>query len=297
MLQHQTPNPERRNPTPYTRNPKPETFSLDAGIRIARRLLLEINALGLPTGCEFLDTISPQFLADLVSWGAIGARTTESQVHRELASGLSMPIGFKNGTSGWDIKIACDAITSSSFAHSFLSVTHQGTVAIVSTTGNKDCHLILRGGADKTNFDQESVARCVALLQKAKVTANVVIDCSHGNSQKLHANQPKVSFLTSGLINPLTTETRTQVMIESNLVEGAQPLTDGKALVYGQSITDACIDWNTTTTVLPSPCTSRGMWVTWGLQVIGELRRIYPISTRRWPVYQIRPVFLLFLHY
>jgi len=168
------------------------SHNIKKGIRIARQILMDINLLGLPCGCEFLDTISPQYLADLVTWGAIGARTTESQVHRELTSGLSMPVGFKNGTSG-DVQIAADAIKAAKYPHSFLSVTAQGTVAIVETRGNDDCHLILRGGSKGTNYDETSVTQAVAMLDKAKVNARVVVDCSHGNSNKLHTNQPLVA--------------------------------------------------------------------------------------------------------
>mmetsp|Transcript_31198 Transcript_31198/g.48839 ORF Transcript_31198/g.48839 Transcript_31198/m.48839 type:complete len:403 (-) Transcript_31198:2106-3314(-) len=197
------------------------THNINKGIRLARGILLEINNLGLPCGAEFLDTISPQYIADLVCWGAIGARTTESQVHRELSSGLSMPVGFKNGTSG-DVQVAIDAVRAALYPHSFLSVTTQGTVAIVSTDGNPDCHLILRGGAKTTNYDKDSIASATALLEKAKLEPRIIVDCSHGNSQKLHTNQPKVvadiaSQLESG------TSTIKGVMIESNLKEGNQP--------------------------------------------------------------------------
>eukprot|EP00802_Teleaulax_amphioxeia_P013223 Tamp_13272.p1 GENE.Tamp_13272~~Tamp_13272.p1 ORF type:complete len:415 (-),score=88.25 Tamp_13272:490-1692(-) len=227
------------------------THNIKKGIRLARKILLDINQLGLPCGCEFLDTISPQYLADLVTWGAIGARTTESQVHRELTSGLSMPVGFKNGTSG-DCQIAADAIKAAKFSHSFLSVTSQGTVAIVNTKGNAYCHLILRGGSKGTNYDAESVAQAVGMLDKAKVNSKVVVDCSHGNSNKLHSNQPKVAADIAAQIAGGSTKIF-GVMIESNIEEGnqAEPLKNpGKPLKYGQSITDACIHWADTETVL-----------------------------------------------
>jgi 3-deoxy-7-phosphoheptulonate synthase len=227
------------------------THNIKKGIRLARQILLDINEQGLPCGCEFLDTISPQYLADLVTWGAIGARTTESQVHRELTSGLSMPVGFKNGTSG-DCQIAADAIKASEFAHSFLSVTSQGTVAIVNTNGNAHCHLILRGGSKGTNYDGESVAAAVRMLEKAQVNAKVVVDCSHGNSNKLHTNQSKVAEDVAAQLAQGSTKIF-GVMIESNIEEGNQPeplKNPGKPLKYGQSITDACIHWADTETVL-----------------------------------------------
>jgi len=225
--------------------------NINKGVKLARGLLLQINELGLPCGCEFLDTITPQYIADLVAWGAIGARTTESQVHRELASGLSMPVGFKNGTSG-DVQIALDAIRAAKYAHSFLSVTFQGTVAIVSTKGNDDCHLILRGGADSTNYDEASIAGAVASLDKAKVNSRVVVDCSHGNSKKIHTNQPLVA---AELGRQIAAGSRAVlgVMVESNLVAGNQPeplKNGGKPLEFGKSITDACIDWESTEQVL-----------------------------------------------
>uniref|UniRef100_A0A7S4NPH0 3-deoxy-7-phosphoheptulonate synthase n=1 Tax=Guillardia theta TaxID=55529 RepID=A0A7S4NPH0_GUITH len=200
------------------------SHNINKGIRLARRILLDINKLGMPCGCEFLDTISPQYLADLVSWGAIGARTTESQVHRELASGLSMPVGFKNGTSG-DVQIASDAIKASLFPHCFLSVTSQGTVAIVTTKGNDDCHLILRGGGSGPNYDKKSVADAVSILEKSKLeprNRKVVVDCSHGNSRKQHKNQPLVA---KDIAEQISEGGRSifGVMIESNIEEGNQP--------------------------------------------------------------------------
>jgi 3-deoxy-7-phosphoheptulonate synthase len=222
-----------------------ESFRIDEGLRIARQLLIEINRLGLPAGSEFLDVISPQYLGDLISWGAIGARTTESQVHRELASGLSAPIGFKNGTDG-NIKIATDAIQAAAGAHHFLSVHKNGQVAIVQTKGNKDCHVILRGGK-APNYDAESVAAACADLEKAKLPATLMVDCSHANSSKQHEKQLDVA-------KDIATQIRAGsnrvfgVMIESHLNAGAQKFTPGKddasALEYGRSITDACLGWD-----------------------------------------------------
>lgn len=228
------------------------SFNINKGLKKARKFLLDINSLGLPAAGEFLDTISPQFIADLVSWGAIGARTTESQVHRELASGLSCPVGFKNGTSG-DFQVAVDACTSSSSGHSFLSVTKNGIAAIVHTKGNKACHIILRGGKQKTNFDAESVKVAINALEKSGVETGLMIDCSHGNSQKKHKNQPKV---VSELAKQVATGNKRimGVMIESHLNEGNQKHVPGKndvsALKYGVSITDACIDFETTKQVI-----------------------------------------------
>ncbi|GDX58663.1 phospho-2-dehydro-3-deoxyheptonate aldolase [Comamonadaceae bacterium] len=221
-----------------------ETFRIDEGLRIARQLLIEINRLGLPAGSEFLDVISPQYLGDLISWGAIGARTTESQVHRELASGLSAPIGFKNGTDG-NIKIASDAIQAAAGAHHFLSVHKNGQVAIVQTLGNPDCHVILRGGK-APNYDARSVAAACQDLQKANLPPTLMVDCSHANSSKQHEKQLDVARdiaaqLTAGSCHVFG------VMIESHLLAGAQKFTpgadDATALVYGQSITDACLGW------------------------------------------------------
>lgn len=228
------------------------TYNINKGLRLARQLLLDISEMGLPIGTEFLDTISPQYTSDLVSWGAIGARTTESQVHRELASGLSCPIGFKNGTSG-DIQIAADAIESAAGQHCFLGINEWGCASIVRTTGNPACHVILRGGSDGPNYSAEHVSKACAKLEKAKLRQTLMIDCSHGNSSKLHKNQPIVAQniadqLASGSKNVFG------VMIESNIVEGNQKLnpgvTDVKTLKYGQSVTDACIDWTTTIQVL-----------------------------------------------
>jgi len=224
-----------------------ETYNINKGLRMARELMIQINTLGVPCGCEFLDTISPQFTADLVSWGAIGARTTESQLHRELTSGLSMPVGFKNSTSG-DIKVAMDAVTSSTHKHCFLGITSQGLTAIVQTGGNPDCHVILRGGSAAPNYDEESVKKCEEKIEKAKMNCKLMIDCSHANSRKKHTNQPIVlecvgKQVAAGNKNIIG------VMIESNLVAGAQKL-GGTPLVYGQSITDACVNWDDTVDML-----------------------------------------------
>ncbi|GAC1309168.1 MAG: 3-deoxy-7-phosphoheptulonate synthase AroG [Vulcanimicrobiaceae bacterium] len=214
------------------------SFEINRGLRVARELLLAINELGVPAGSEFLDTITPQYIADLVAWGAIGARTTESQVHRELASGLSCPVGFKNGTDG-NIKIALDAIAAANHAHHFLSVTKEGRSAIVATTGNDDAHLILRGGTSP-NYDAASVAGVASAMQAAGVSTGLMIDASHGNSSKQHANQiPVVSDIAARIARG--DRTIAGVMLESHLVAGRQDLVPGRPLVYGQSITDACI--------------------------------------------------------
>ncbi len=226
-----------------------DSFDINHGLRIARGLLLELANMGVPSGTEFLDTISPQYIADLIAWGAIGARTTESQIHRELASGLSMPVGFKNGTGG-SIQIALDAIQSSSRPHHFLSVTKQGVSAIVTTTGNESCHLILRGGKSGPNFEKPEIDAAVAMLREQNLPESVMVDCSHGNSMKDYRNQPLVA---RNLANQIAEGSKaiTSVMIESNLVEGNQKLTsDLKALTHGQSVTDACIGWDDTVEVL-----------------------------------------------
>jgi len=226
-----------------------QSFNINKGIRMARQLLLDLNAMGLPVSLEFLDTISPQFTSDLISWGAIGARTTESQLHRELTSGLSMPVGFKNGTGG-DLKIAVDAIKSASAPHNFLGVNDQGLAAIVGTEGNKDCHVILRGGSSGPNYEEKHIVKAAEMLKKADLPARVMVDCSHGNSQKLHKNQPIVCEYLADLVAQ-GNKNVLGVMIESNLVAGNQKLGDDpKKLIYGQSITDACIDWETTVGVL-----------------------------------------------
>jgi 3-deoxy-7-phosphoheptulonate synthase len=207
--------------------------------------------MGVPAGTEFLDTISPQYIADMIAWGAIGARTTESQIHRELASGLSMPVGFKNGTGG-SIQIALDAIQSSSMPHHFLSVTKQGVSAIVSTAGNESCHLILRGGKTGPNYEKAEVNAAAAMLREQNLTESVMIDCSHGNSMKDYRNQPMVARNVAGQI-AAGCKVITSVMIESNLVEGNQKLAkDLSRLTRGQSVTDACIGWNDTVETLDS---------------------------------------------
>jgi 3-deoxy-7-phosphoheptulonate synthase len=222
-----------------------ESFRIDEGLRIARQLLIEINRLGLPAGSEFLDVISPQYLGDLISWGAIGARTTESQVHRELASGISAPIGFKNGTDG-NIKIATDAIQAAAGGHHFLSVHKNGQVAIVQTNGNKDCHVILRGGK-APNYDASSVAAACADLGKAKLPQTLMVDCSHANSSKQHEKQLDVAKDIASQIAG-GSKSVFGVMVESHLQAGAQKFTPGKddasKLAYGQSITDACLGWD-----------------------------------------------------
>ena len=219
-----------------------ESFRIDEGLRIARQLLIEINRLGLPAGSEFLDVISPQYLGDLIAWGAIGARTTESQVHRELASGLSAPIGFKNGTDG-NIKIATDAIQAAAGGHHFLSVHKNGQVAIVQTNGNKDCHVILRGGKTP-NYDAASVASACAELEKAKLPPTLMVDCSHANSSKQHEKQVEVAKDIAAQITGGSHRVF-GVMVESHLNPGAQKFTPGQddaaKLAYGQSITDACL--------------------------------------------------------
>jgi 3-deoxy-7-phosphoheptulonate synthase len=223
------------------------SFKIDTGLRLARSLLRDIGDLGLPAGCEFLDMTTPQYFADLVAWGAIGARTTESQVHRELASGLSCPVGFKNGTDG-NVRIALDAVKSSSQPHHFLAVTKDGRSAIASTSGNDDCHIILRGGK-ATNYDAASVEAACAEAVKSGVRPAVMIDASHANSSKKPENQPLVMADVGAQIAGGDRRI-IGVMIESNLVAGRQDLVEGKPLTYGQSITDGCIDWDTTVGVL-----------------------------------------------
>ena len=225
------------------------SFDINHGLRVARGLLLDLAKLGIPAGTEFLDTISPQYIADLIAWGAIGARTTESQIHRELASGLSMPVGFKNGTGG-SIQIALDAIQSSSRPHHFLSVTKQGVSAIVSTTGNDSCHIILRGGKSGPNYEQKDIDEVIVSLEEQSLPPHVMIDCSHGNSMKDYRNQPLVA---ANLCNQISNGSKsiTAVMIESNLTEGNQKLDpDLSKMTYGQSVTDACIGWDDTIEVL-----------------------------------------------
>ena len=225
------------------------SFAINQGLRKARRLLLDLGNMGVAAGSEFLDTISPQFIADLISWGAIGARTTESQVHRELASGLSMPVGFKNGTDG-NIQIAVDAMGAAQRPHAFLGVTKQGVAAIVETAGNQHCHVILRGSNTGTNFDQESVNSVARKLEGAGLAGRVMVDCSHGNSQKKHANQPAVAESLAEQVGSGSSSVF-GLMMESHLVEGNQSLGDDlQALTYGQSITDACMSWETTEPML-----------------------------------------------
>ncbi len=228
---------------PYMDN----TFKLNDGLRIGRKLLLDLNHMGMPTAGEFLDMITPQYMADFMCWGAIGARTTESQVHRELASGLSCPVGFKNGTDG-TIKVAIDAIGAASAPHHFLSVTKYGHSAIVETTGNEDCHIILRGGKT-TNFDADSVKTVTGQLENSSLNTKIMIDFSHANSSKKFENQMLVcenvcQQISGGNHNIFG------VMVESHLVEGRQDLVDGEVATYGQSITDACIGWADTEDLL-----------------------------------------------
>lgn len=219
------------------------SFNIDKGLSIARQLLRDINDMGMPAGTEFLDVITPQYIADLISWGAIGARTTESQVHRELASGSSCPIGFKNATNG-GIQVAADAIGSALHPHKFLSVTKEGKAAIFSSSGNKDCHVILRGGKEP-NYTKEFINSTSEILQSNGLEESIMVDMSHGNSSKQHKKQIDVCKNISDQIS--AGEDRiTGVMIESNLVEGNQKADDLGNLVYGKSITDACINWQDT---------------------------------------------------
>lgn len=224
-----------------------DSFRINDGIRLARRLLWEITEMGLPAGTEFLDMITPQYIADLIAWGAIGARTTESQVHRELASGLSCPVGFKNGTDG-NVRIAIDAIKAAQAPHHFLSVTKAGHSAIVSTTGNEDCHVILRGGKEP-NYDANSIEAACRDLAAAGIPAKVMIDCSHGNSRKQFQRQLEVVESVAEQL-ACGEERIIGVMIESHLKEGRQDLMPGKPLEYGKSITDACIGWEDTVAAL-----------------------------------------------
>jgi 3-deoxy-7-phosphoheptulonate synthase len=223
------------------------SFHIDKGLRLARGLLLDINTMGLPAACEFLDMTTPQYIADLVAWAAIGARTTESQIHRELASGLSCPVGFKNGTDG-NVRIAIDAVKSASQPHHFMAVTKEGRSAIAATTGNDDCHIILRGGK-LPNYDQVSVESAAAEMTKAGLRPALMIDASHANSSKQPEKQPMV--LESVGAQVAAGDRRIiGVMAESNLVAGRQELVPGVPLTYGQSITDGCIGWDTTVGVL-----------------------------------------------
>src|SRR6266704_2041544 len=215
------------------------SFAINEGLRLARRLLVDLTALGVPAGTEFLDPITPQFLADLVSWGAIGARTSESQVHRELASGLSMPVGFKNATDG-NLQVAIDAVRSSMHPHHFLSVTKQGLAAIVATMGNRDCHVILRGGARGPNYGAAEVESATASLTGVGLAPRLMIDCSHANSGKDHVRQAEVALAVAGQVREGSTGIF-GVMMESFLVDGRQDHEGRRELVYGQSITDACM--------------------------------------------------------
>ncbi len=224
------------------------SFDINRGLRMARKVLSDINHLGMACGTEFLDTIVPQYISDLVAWGAIGARTTESQVHRELASGLSMPIGFKNGTNG-SIQIAVDAIGASKNPHHFLSVTKHGIAAIVSTRGNEFCHVILRGGAEGPNYDATAIKATKEKLHKAGLPDKVMVDCSHGNSQKDHTRQ---QIVVESLCEQIAQGEKAifGLMLESHLKAGNQKLTHKEGLTYGQSITDACIDFSQTEALL-----------------------------------------------
>ena len=225
------------------------SFDINNGLKIARSLLSEINEMGVPAGTEFLDAISPQYYADLISWGAIGARTTESQIHRELASGLSMPIGFKNGTGG-SIKIAVDGIKAASQPHHFLSVTKQGVSGIVKTRGNKSCHIILRGSSNGPNCDSDSINETSKLLQDNDLPGQLMVDCSHGNSLKNYKRQVSVAENLSEQISNGSKDIAS-VMIESNLVEGNQKISSNLSdLVYGQSVTDSCVGLEDTEKIL-----------------------------------------------
>lgn len=229
------------------------TFQINRGLRLARQLLLDLSEMGLPAGTEYLDLISPQYIADLVSWGAIGARTTESQTHRELSSGLSCPVGFKNATNG-DIQVAVDAINSASQPHHFLSVTKQGHSAIFQTRGNEDCHIILRGGLHP-NYDMFSVSDASEMLDKAGLSARIMIDASHANSRKTPARQIDVA---SDIATQVARGNHSifGVMLEGNLVEGRQNVIPGEPLTYGQSITDPCIGWEDTRALLQEMATA-----------------------------------------
>ncbi|CAO3697695.1 unnamed protein product [Rhizopus stolonifer] len=226
------------------------SYNINKGLRIGRKLLSDLTDLGMPVAVELLDTISPQYLADLMSWGAIGARTTESQLHRELASGVSFPVGFKNGTDG-NVRVAVDGIGSASAPHHFLGVTKNGTISIVHTSGNPDCHVILRGSNSGPNYAQEHVQKARAVMESSGVRPNIMIDCSHGNSCKDHRNQPKVC-LDLGQQIAAGEDSLVGVMIESHINEGKQSVPEAgpAALKYGVSITDACVNFETTETML-----------------------------------------------
>ena len=224
-----------------------DSFEINDGLRIARQLLNDINRLGVPTGTEFLDTITPQYIADLIAWGAIGARTTESQIHRQLASGLSCPVGFKNGTGG-NVAIAIDAVQAARSSHHFLSVTKSGRSAVVGTAGNGDCHVVLRGGAEP-NYDRAGVDLTCRKLEAAGLPARLMIDASHGNSRKQHENQLTVCEDLAARIAEGDARV-CGVMIESNLIAGRQDHAPGRALTYGQSVTDACLGWEDSVVLL-----------------------------------------------
>lgn len=232
-----------------------QSYKINDGLRLARNLLLDLAEMGVPAGTEFLDMISPQYIAGLVSWGAIGARTTESQVHRQLVSGVSCPVGFKNATSG-DVQIAIDAVLSAAHSHSFLGLTKTGQSAILVTTGNPDTHIILRGGRGTVNYTAESVAQTAALMEKAGIEPRIMIDFSHANSGKDYRRQAVVCHDVAGQIagaNARGDKRIIGVMIESNLVAGSQridKLAEGQPLIYGQSVTDGCIDWKETHALL-----------------------------------------------
>ncbi len=225
-----------------------QSYKINDGLRLARRLLLDLAEMGVPAGTELLDMITPQYLAGLLSWGAIGARTTESQVHRQLVSGLSCPVGFKNATSG-DVRIAVEAVLSAAHPHTFLGHTKHGQSAIFVTTGNPDCHVILRGGRNAVNYSAEAVNDACNMLEQAGLPPRVMIDCSHANSGKDHTRQPEVCHNVAAQI-AAGNRNIVGLMLESNLVAGAQKLVPGKPLVYGQSITDACIGWDDTLPLL-----------------------------------------------
>jgi 3-deoxy-7-phosphoheptulonate synthase len=224
-----------------------ESYEINKGLHLARCLLADLNDMDVPAATEFLDLITPQYIADLISWGAIGARTTESQVHRELASGLSSPVGFKNGTDG-TLKVAIDAIGAASRPHNFLSLTKEGYSAIFATTGNDDCHIILRGGKEP-NYDAAHVEQAVKELSAADVQTRLMVDCSHANSQKDHQRQVDVAKVIAEQIWQ-GNENLMGVMIESHLVAGRQDVEEGKDLIYGQSVTDACINWQDSVGIL-----------------------------------------------
>lgn len=224
------------------------SYKINKGLRIARRLMVDLTELGVPCAAEFLDTISPQFISDLVAWAAIGARTTESQVHRQLASGVSVPVGFKNGTAG-SVDIAANAIVSAASQHCFLGVTKQGVAAIITTNGNRDCHVILRGSAQGPNYSPEHVRDAKALLARLAVSQKIMVDCSHDNAQKNHDRQPLVAKSVAEQVAAGDSDVF-GVMIESNIMAGKQELKQGAVLQYGKSVTDACIDLQTTAVVL-----------------------------------------------